>query len=408
MTIEFITIGSELLAGLTLNTNTFFVGEKLADVGLTLDRQIAIPDDHDAIVSTIQESLTRADWIIVSGGLGPTNDDITKKALARVFNRQLVFHDDILAMLKERYTRSGRPINPHLETQAVQPSGADFIPNDVGTAVGIVLQEGGRTLVAVPGVPREMRPMIANYIVPRIAEAARVQSGSLMWSTTGWPESRLYDALQQLIADNPQVTVAFLPSELGVRLRFTASGPDRAHTLAHFAEVARPVIADALYAERDVGLEKVVADLLISDNRTVAVAESCTGGLIAKRLTDVPGSSAYMLAGFVTYSNEAKVRDLGVPASLIEAHGAVSEPVAKAMAEGAIARTGANISIAATGIAGPGGGTAEKPVGLVWLALSRRNGSTDSREIRLMGDRELIRVRASQAALTMLLAALQT
>lgn len=408
MTIEFITIGSELLAGLTLNTNTFYVGEKLADVGLSLDRQIAIPDDHDVIVSTIQESLARADWIIVSGGLGPTNDDITKKALARVFNRQLVFHDDILAMLKERYARSGRPINPHLETQAVQPSGADFIPNDVGTAVGIVLQEGGRTLVAVPGVPREMRPMIAKYIVPKIAEAARVQSKSLMWSTTGWPESRLYDALQQLIADNPQVTVAFLPSELGVRLRFSASGPDRAHTLAHFADAARPRIADALYAERDLGLEEVVADLLVASKRTVAVAESCTGGLIAKRLTDVPGSSAYMLAGFVTYSNEAKIRDLGVPASLIETHGAVSEPVARAMAHGAIARTGADIAIAVTGIAGPGGGTAEKPVGLVWLALSRKNGNTDSRELRLMGDRELIRVRAAQAALAMMLAASRT
>lgn len=401
MTIELITIGSELLAGLTLNTNTRFVGEALTGAGLNLSRQTSIPDDLDVIVATLQESLIRADWVIVSGGLGPTNDDVTKKALARVFNRQLVFHDEILVMLKERYSRSGRPINPHLETQAVQPAGAEFIPNDFGTAVGIVLREGAHTLVAVPGVPREMRPMIADHVVPRIAREAQVHSESRIWSTTGWPESRLYDAIEPLIAAYPQVSVAFLPSELGVRLRFTASGPNNAQSLDQITGEARPRITECLYAERDVGLETVVAENLFSRGQTIAVAESCTGGLIAKRLTDVPGSSAYMLAGFVVYANEAKVRDLGVPAALIETHGAVSEPVARAMAEGAITRTGADLSIAVTGIAGPTGGTPEKPVGLVWLAAGRKGAETVSREIRLLGDRELIRIRAAQAALAM-------
>jgi len=402
MTIDLITIGSELLSGVTLNTNATFIGDQLARAGLRLSRQIAIPDDLDTIIATVRESLARADWVIVSGGLGPTNDDVTKNAIARVFDRPLVFHDEILAEIKGRLARVGRSVTPLVETQALLPRGADIIPNSVGTAVGIVLTEGSSTLVAVPGVPREMRPMITDYIVPRIAAQAKATIASFVWSTTGWPESRLYETLEPSIRKHTELEVAFLPSELGVRLRVTGSGVDAPQALRRLAEAIRPLIADAVYAEDDIGLEVVLARLLGERQLTLALAESCTGGLAAKRMTDVPGSSAYMLAGFVTYANRAKIELLGVDPSLIDAHGAVSEPVACAMAEGARARVDADCAIGITGIAGPEGGTPDKPVGLVWLAVAMRDQPTTAQQMRFLGDREMIRARAAQAALNLL------
>jgi nicotinamide-nucleotide amidase len=402
MTIEFITIGSELLSGRTLNTNAQFVGDQLSLVGTQLARQVAIPDDHDTIVAAVQESLRRADWVIVSGGLGPTNDDVTKKALARVFNRQLVFHDELLALLKERYTRSGRPLSPLLDTQAVQPAEAEFIPNELGTAVGIILTEGEKTLVAVPGVPREMGPMISGHIVPRIAAAIKLPHECRTWSTTGWPESRLFEGLEPLLREFPEISVAFLPSELGVNLRFSAEGADAAQQLGSFAEKARPKLGKSLYAEEEIGLEVTVGRLLVRQHLSVVLAESCTGGLLAKRLTDVSGASGYVHSGLVVYDNRAKTDLLGVDADLIETHGAVSEEVARAMAEGALARCKTDCSVAVTGVAGPTGGTPEKPVGLVWLALAFRDSDTTARSVRLMGNREMIRARAAQAALNLL------
>jgi nicotinamide-nucleotide amidase len=402
MTVELITIGAELLSGHTLNTNAAFIGEQSAAAGVPLSRQISIPDDHDTIVSAIRESLGRADWVIVSGGLGPTNDDVTKKAIARVFNRTLVFHDEILTALKERYARLGREPGPYLDTQAVQPVDAEFIPNELGTAVGIILSDGGKWLAAVPGVPREMRPMISDHIIPRIAALAKTAVISRTWSTSGWPESRLYAVLESLIREHPDVSVAFLPSELGVKVRFSARGADALATLERFAHEVRPRIEDALYAEEDVGLEIVVGRMLRERQMTISVAESCTGGLLAKRLTDAPGASSYVVSGYVVYANHAKTDLLGVEPELIERHGAVSEPVARAMAEGALARSRTDCSIAVTGIAGPDGGMLAKPVGLVWLAVAMKGTETTAREIRLMGNREMIRARAAQAGLNML------
>lgn len=402
MNVELITIGGELLSGHTLNTNAQFIGERLAEAGVALARQISIPDDHEIIVSAIRESLGRADWVIVSGGLGPTNDDVTKKALARVFNRTLVFHDELLAMLKQRYTARGREPGPFLDTQAVQPADAELIPNEVGSAVGIILSDGGKTLAAVPGVPREMRPMIAGHIVPRIAAQSKIGVLSKTWSTTGWPESRLYEVLEPMIRDNPDVSFAFLPSELGVKLRFSAHGASAPATLERLADQVRPLLEDSLYAEDDIGLEVIVGGMLRARQMTISVAESCTGGLLAKRLTDVPGSSAYVVSGHVVYANRAKSELLGVEPALIQAHGAVSEPVARAMAEGAIARFQTDCAVAITGVAGPDGGTPEKPVGLVWLAVAMKDKGTTARELRLMGDREMIRARAAQAGLNLL------
>jgi nicotinamide-nucleotide amidase len=402
MTVELITIGAELLSGHTLNTNVRYIGEQLALAGVGLSRQISIPDDHDTIVAAIRESLGRADWVIVSGGLGPTHDDITKKAIARVFNRTLVFRDEILTLLKERYARLGREPGQYLDTQAVQPADSEFIPNELGTAVGILLNDGGKWLAAVPGVPREMRPMISAHIVPKIAAQVKTAVHSRTWATTGWPESRLYAVLELLIHDHPDVSVAFLPSELGVKLRFSARGADAQVALERFAGLVRPRLEDALYAEHDTGLEEVVGQMLRDKQMTISVAESCTGGLLAKRLTDVPGASAYVVSGYVVYANRAKTELLGVDPLLIEKHGAVSEPVARAMAEGALARSHADCSISVTGIAGPDGGTPEKPIGLVWLAITMKGAETTAREVRLMGNREMIRARAAQAGLNML------
>ena len=403
MKIELITIGSELLAGVTLNTNALFVGDQLGRFGLTLSRQISIPDENDAIIATLRESMARADWVIVSGGLGPTNDDITKNAIARLLDRPLVLHDDLLAQLRERYTRAARAVTASLDTQALLPQDAETIPNPVGTAVGFYLKQGKTTLVAVPGVPREMHPMISDYIVPRIAAEAKVRTTVVTWSTTGLPESRLYEQLEPFMSRHSEISVAFLPSTLGVRLRFLAAGGDDAKSkLARWCDEIRPIVGEALYSEQDEGLPTVLGRLLASRNLTLALAESCTGGLAAKRMTDVPGSSAYVLAGFVTYSNQAKTDLLGVPANLIAEHGAVSEEVAKAMSDGAREKTGADCAVSITGVAGPDGGTEEKPVGTVWIACAMRGTETVARKLHFLGNREMIRERTAQAALNLL------
>lgn len=402
MTIELITIGSELLAGETLNTNALYVGDQLGSAGLVLSRQITIPDQHDVIVSTLEESMSRAQWIIVSGGLGPTNDDVTKAAIADTLGRPLVYHDEIMQELKGRYARLGRPVTPYLETQAMLPANAEIIPNPVGTAVGFYLQSKGATIAVVPGVPREMRPMITDEIVPRIAERGDASTHTITWSTTGTPESRLYELLEPAMRDRPEIAVGFLPSEHGVRLKFVASGQTARVVLQRWCDNIRPLIASSVYAEADIDLEVVLGRILAEKRLTMAFAESCTGGLAVKRMTDVPGSSAYVLGGFVTYSNDAKVSMLGVDETLIERHGAVSEEVVVAMAEGAQRKTGADCAIAITGIAGPDGGTSDKPVGTVWIAAAVRDQETLAKKLQLMGNRQMIRERAAQATLNFL------
>ncbi len=407
MHVELITIGNELLGGRTLNTNAQFVGDQLARVGLELKRQITIPDEHDVIIDTIRDCLSRADWVIVSGGLGPTNDDVTKKALARAFDRQLVYQDDILEQLKRRFKCAGRAVNEHLERQALLPADAEFIPNDVGTAVGILIEDEGKHIVAVPGVPREMEPMIREHIVPKIESTLRERHESHTWSTTGLPESELYTRLEPLINEMPDVSAAFYPSPLGVKIRITATGPDALNALQRFADKAHDLIGAAAYAEDDIGLETVVGRLLTEQKKTVALAESCTGGLTAKRLTDVSGSSAYVFGGFVAYDNDAKINLVGVDQSLIEKHGAVSPEVARALADGACKRCGTDFGIGITGVAGPSGGTEEKPVGLVWFGLAQKERDTETQKRQFLGDREIIRERAAQHALNMLRLRLQ-
>lgn len=402
MKIELITIGSELLAGQTLNTNAMFVGDQLGKAGLTLSRQISIPDDLDIIVSTLEESMTRAEWIIVSGGLGPTNDDVTKAAIAEALGRSLVMHDDIMTELKDRYSKSGRPVTPYLETQAILPANAEIIPNPIGTAVGFYLRSKGTTIAVVPGVPREMHPMIAEHIVPRIADEADVSATTIIWSTTGTAESRLYELLDPIMKENPDIAVAYLPSEHGVRLKFTAQGPNATTELERWAAGVRPLLGNAVYAEKDIGLEVVLGEMLRESGLTVAFAESCTAGLAAKRMTDVPGSSDYMIGGFVTYRDGMKTSLLGVDSKLIETRGAVSEEVAIAMADGAVAKTDSDCAASITGIAGPGGQRPGKPIGTVWIGTAIRNLPTEAVRFQFMGDRQMIRERAAQAALNLL------
>lgn len=402
MKIELITIGSELLAGQTLNTNALFVGDQLCKAGLTLSRQISIPDDLDTIVAAIEESMARAEWIIVSGGLGPTNDDVTKAAIAEALGRSLVMHEEIMTELKERYAKSGRPVTPYLETQAVLPANAEIIPNAVGTAVGFYLRSKGTTIAVVPGVPREMRPMIADFIVPRIADEADVTATTVIWSTTGTAESRLYEILEPVMREHPGIAVGFLPSEHGVRLKFTASGSNAAATMTAWTTSIRPLVASATYAEEDVSMEIVLGRLLKARGLKVAFAESCTGGLAAKRMTDVPGSSDYVLGGLVVYQDEAKSNLLGVDPQLISTQGAVSESVVIAMADGAATKLNADCGVAITGIAGPSGARPGKPVGTVWIAAAVHGLPTEAVRLQLMGDRQMIRERAAQAALNQL------
>jgi nicotinamide-nucleotide amidase len=290
-------------------------------------------------------------------------------------------------------------VTPYLETQAVLPANAEIIPNPIGTAVGFYLRTKGTTIAVVPGVPREMRPMIANDIVPRIADEADIAATTIIWSTTGLPESRLYELLTPHMPSHPHIAVGFLPSEHGVRLKFTASGADAQAKLEEWSTAVRPAIASAVYAEDDVALEVVLGKILREREMSVAFAESCTGGLAAKRMTDVPGSSDYVAGGFVTYRDEAKIDLLSVDAGMIGKYGAVSEEVAAAMAQGAKDRLKADCSVAITGIAGPTGARPGKPVGTVWIASAISDRPTEAMRLQLLGDRQMIRERAAQASL---------
>lgn len=417
MKIEIVTIGDELLLGLTVDTNAGWLARELAAAGVEITHRATIGDNMVDIAAAVGQAIERTGAVITTGGLGPTADDRTKAAIAGLFGRELYRDEAIVNSMKERWARLKRAGGfPESNiAQAMIPAGATILANRHGTAPGIWLEdEKGRWAAMLPGVPREMRGLFMDELFPRITSRAASASGpsvvrSRTLRTTGIAESALADLLGPLARSVEGMGVAFLPGVEGVDLRLTVRGLSSAEADAQLDRGIMKLHAAAgryVYGEGDTDLAAVVLDLCRAAGVHVAVAESCTGGMIGERLTAIAGSSDVFLGGVIAYDNAVKEDMLGVDRADLIRHGAVSEEVAVAMARGVRERLGAGVAIAVTGVAGPGGGTPEKPVGMVWVALAGV-GET-SRCLRLFGTREEVRQRAAQAALDMVRRALQS
>lgn len=409
MQIEIVTIGDELLLGFTIDTNGAHLSRELGMLGVAVARRVTVPDDADAIVAAVRESLHRTGAVITTGGLGPTSDDLTREAIAALFGRELRLDEAQAERLRSWWRARGLPgeLPESNLAQAMVPDGAEVLENRHGTAPGLRLADDrGRWVAMLPGVPREMRGMFADTLLPsiraQVGEAAGVIRSRTV-RTTGVSESALADRLRTVDRQALGASLAFLPGFEGVDLRATVRGahPDDAEaTLALAATVLRDAAGAHCYGEDTADLAAVVLDACRQHRWTVAVAESCTAGLLGARLTEPAGASDTFVGGIIAYENRVKVEALGVAASDLAEHGAVSEPVARAMASGARSRIGARVGVAITGVAGPGGGTPEKPVGTVWIAVDA-DGDVRARRIHATGDRGEIRARAAQAALEM-------
>jgi nicotinamide-nucleotide amidase len=406
--LELVTIGDELLLGFTVDTNAAYMARELAGIGVEIVRRATCGDDPEAIAEAVGDALKRTGAVITTGGLGPTSDDRTKESIAALFGRGMRLDEEILQRLEERWAaRFKQPLPAPNRQQAMIPEGAEILTNRHGSAPGIWLEDdAGRWVAMLPGVPREMRGMLGDELIPRLTArlgaTAVVRSATLR--TTGIAESLLAEQLGDVARGVDGLPLAYLPGHDGVDLRLTARGlPADAAERALDTGIAalREKTGRFAYATGSEDLAEVVLDLCRAKGLTIATGESCTGGMLGERLTAIPGSSDVVVGGVIAYSNEIKTALLGVDADLIATHGAVSEPVARAMAEGARDRLGASIGVGITGIAGPGGATPGKPVGTVDLAIAGP-WPTEARRVQLIGDREEIRYRASQGALNMI------
>jgi nicotinamide-nucleotide amidase len=397
-------IGTELLGTDRLDTNSLLLTAALARHGFELARKVVVGDDEGAIVRELERSCADAEVVLVTGGLGPTRDDLTRDAVASFAGRALVLDARELARLEARYRRFGRAMPPSNRRQAEVVAGARVLDNPVGTAPGQHLEVGGRHLFLFPGVPRELRALMESELEPWLAaHAGPERSASVDLVTACVPESAIEDRLGPAYAafGREPITVLAKPGEVRVRVSARGAGGALGAELERRRRLVAPLLGDALYSERGEELEQVVVDLLRAHAADVAVAESCTGGLLGERITRVAGSSEVFVGGAIVYANRLKRELVGVEDELLRDHGAVSEPVARAMAEGARRRFDAAWALAITGVAGPGGGSPDKPVGTVHLALAGAE-STDHLRVRLPGDRERVRWQASQLALDML------
>lgn len=402
MNAEIIAIGSELLTPDRVDTNSLWLTEQLNAIGVDVRLKTVVGDDELRLEEAVRDAIKRSEVVIATGGLGPTEDDITRKVFARVLGRQLVLDDAILEDIREKFRRIGATMTPNNERQALVLRDAEVLSNPKGTAPGLLMQHRSCTIVLLPGPPREMKPMFAELVAPRLERASRgVRIRKRTLRTSGLGESALDQRIAPIYArySNPTTTVLSAPGEVEIRLTARADTISAADALLDdLAEQIEDALYPAVFSHEGEPLEFAVARGLAVKRYTIATAESCTGGLVAKRLTDVPGSSEYFLEGVVSYSNASKTNELGVPAELIESVGAVSAEVAEAMARGIKQRAGSTIGLSVTGIAGPDGGTEEKPVGLVFIALAD-DVQVEAKQFNLFGDRAEIRQRASQAAL---------
>jgi len=400
-----VSIGNELLNGRTVDTNAAYIARRLVATGVPVVGTYGVPDEQGAITRALELAASQADVVVITGGLGPTDDDVTRQAMAEFLGVDLVLHEDLLAKIRELFERRQVPMATNNAIQAYLPAGTKVVENEIGTAPGIEAEKNGTILFAMPGVPTEMERMLEASVLPRVQELAESQAiVTRRLRCFGAGESTiaamLGDAMQR--GRNPLVNCTVQAGVISLEIVATSTDRSQAEDMATREEgVIRRLLGRLIYGEGDQTLAEVVGERLAQSGRTLVVAESCTGGLLAKLITDIPGSSRYFLCGWITYSNQAKIRDLSVAPELIGTYGAVSEQVAGAMADGARRNADADFALAVTGIAGPDGGTEQKPVGLVYIAVSSRNG-TDISTFIFSHDRSLVRLRAAQTALDLL------
>jgi nicotinamide-nucleotide amidase len=409
---ELVFVGTELLLGEILNTNAQFLSERLALLGIDVYYQQTVGDNWERLTGVLREALSRADVVITSGGLGPTMDDITRDVAAEVAGCPLALDAEAAAGLEAWFARRGAQMAENNRRQAMVPKGATVLPNDRGTAPGLIMHTlDGKAIVLLPGPPFELKPMFEQQVIPFLTgrmggTPLALVSRTLRFIDIG--ESAMEDQLKDMIAAQGDPSIGTYARLGECHVRLATKAPDTVAGQARIGPVEGEIrrrLGHHVYGADNTSLEQAVGELLKERGLFVATAESCTGGLVAKRLTDIPGSSAYFGAGFVTYSYEAKTQFVGVSPELLATHGAVSEPVVRAMAQGALERSGAGIAVAISGIAGPEGGTPDKPVGTVWFGLAARGNGADlpagawAFTRQLWGSRSDVRERSATAAL---------
>jgi nicotinamide-nucleotide amidase len=403
--IELVAIGNELLLGHTLDTNGADLARALSTLGVEIVRRTAVPDRPGDIAAAVADGLRRTGAVITTGGLGPTRDDLSKRAVADLYGMPLEFDGAVWTDIVARFARAQREPALSNRGQAEVPRGATVLRNRWGTAPGLWLEGPEGLTIMLPGVPGEMRKLLEFEVTPRLAaRAGGMVVRSLVVRTTAIPESTLAERMGDVEREIAPLTLAYLPGTHGVDLRLTAWRMQPAEADRRLRDAADLVTSRAgehVYGEGDVDLAAVVLERARAAGLSLGAAESCTGGLVGGRLTDIPGSSDVFIGAVVCYANRLKTELLDVPASLVDAHGAVSEEVARAMAEGALRRLRVALTVAVTGIAGPGGGTSDKPVGTVWFAVASP-ARTESRRVVFLGSRREIRERAAQTALYLL------
>lgn len=403
MNFEIISIGDELLIGQTVNTNAAWLAKNLMSLGVEVKWITTVGDDAEDLKNALTTAMQRSDAVITTGGIGPTHDDITKTVAAEFFESKLIFKPEILERLKRRFEKRGRKMSSTNEDQAWVPEQAQLIENPIGTAPGLIFEKDDKKCFILPGVPAEMTIMSEQTVFPMFKEQGQTIVQKTI-RTTGLPESTTFEKLGDIKRIEKIAKVAFLPKTSGVDIRLTVKGTNEAECqkkLDRAVHIVRKNLGDYVYGTDEEELQEAVAKLLIKKRKTVAVAESCTGGLLANKLTNVSGSSDYFERGVVTYSNQAKVDILQVPEKVLEKHGAVSAETAEAMAESVRKMSGVDFGISTTGIAGPSGGTKEKPVGLVYIGVSTEK-ETYSKRLLFFKERLENKGRFVQAALSLL------
>ncbi|MDR3626236.1 MAG: competence/damage-inducible protein A [Ignavibacteriaceae bacterium] len=407
MNAHIITIGDEILIGQTINTNAAFIGEKLSGIQINVRKTSTVPDDEEEILREFKTCLNENDLVIVTGGLGPTHDDITRTCIVKFFHTELVRNDEVLDDVRNFFNKRARKITKINEDQALVPKEANVIRNKIGTAPGVWIEKEDKIFIVMPGVPFEMQAMMNNSIIPKLQEKIKnkdffVKRSNLL--TTGIPESTLFERLGNIDELLNGAKLAFLPSQFGVKLRVTVN--EKSEELANnkISEIEQKIrgkVGRFIYSKQDEPLENVIARMLLERGITIAVAESCTGGLISNLLTNISGSSKYYERGVISYSNASKVEILKVSEDTISQNGAVSLEVARQMAEGIKSISGTDLGLAITGIMGPTGGSSEKPVGLAYVGLCDDKVCT-AKKFQFGDDRSLNKQRAAQAALEMI------
>jgi nicotinamide-nucleotide amidase len=406
MNAHIITIGDEILIGQVLNTNAAYIGEKLTQHQITINGSSIVGDIDKKIIAEFKRVFNDNDVVLVTGGLGPTHDDITLNCIAEFFKTQLVMDENVLSDVKNFAEKRGRKLTKTNENQALVPKIAIPIINSKGTAPGVWIEKNGKIFVAMPGVPYEMKEMMTSFVLPRLDKMIDTSKVIVIKNllATGIPESNLFDKLENIDELLQGAKMAFLPNQFGVRLRITAEGPTQNYAQNKIDEIDQKIrskVGEFIYGAENDTLESVVASLLIERSLKISVAESCTGGLISHRLTNISGSSLYFERGITAYSNAAKVEVLKVDEDTIQKFGAVSIEVAEQMAQGVKSISGTDIGLAVTGILGPTGATSTKSVGYVIIALCDDKSCT-SKVFRFGDDRQLNKDRTSQAALEMI------